>query len=451
MSRHGDPPHLLRLAYDLIALVLRSPATARIALRREFERWCSAPVRALARLHRNGPIRATRLTVVVGSVGKTTTRKALHHALDCPERDFSHSNYGSALAANLLRVRRGDARAVIEAGVGGPGWMRVYASFLRPDAVVVTAIGSDHHRSFPTLAHTRDEKADMVRALGPDGVAFLNGDDPNVRWMATQTRARVVSFGLGPDNDVRGLDLRQAPDGLALDVLVGGRRWHLRSRLTGEHMAYCLLAAIAVAQHEGIELAGAIERLAGVSAEVSRMEVLTLPSGVTLIDDSQKGSLESTLAAIEALSVRPAGRRIVVFGDVEDAPGKLREYQRQVGERIGAVADVVYWIGGRSGLQGVRVGAARSGLPAECIHALDTDPSAAGRRLIDDLRAGDVVLIKGRSSLQLRRLVLALCGRRVSCDAQLCRLRVRCCDDCPLLDAPASLRANHFVTRYQRN
>ena len=35
------------------------------------------------------------------------------------------------------------------------------------------------------------------------GVAVLNGDDANVRWMAGQSPARIVWFGLGEGNDIR--------------------------------------------------------------------------------------------------------------------------------------------------------------------------------------------------------------------------------------------------------
>ena len=48
----------------------------------------------------------------------------------------------------------------------------------------------------------------MVRALTRSGTAILNGDDPNVRWMASQTRARSVTFGLEAHNDVRAADIR---------------------------------------------------------------------------------------------------------------------------------------------------------------------------------------------------------------------------------------------------
>ena len=78
----------------------------------------------------------------------------------------------------------------------------------RPDVAVITAVGSEHHRSLGTLEVTRAEKSWMVQALPAAGVAVLNGDDPNVMWMRQKTRARVVTFGFGAACDVRADDVR---------------------------------------------------------------------------------------------------------------------------------------------------------------------------------------------------------------------------------------------------
>ena len=77
--------------------------------------------------------------------------------------------------------------------------MRIYASDTRPDVVVVTTIATDHWPTLHTLERTRDEKADILRALSSSGLAVMNADDPNVRWMASQARARVVWFGTSKD------------------------------------------------------------------------------------------------------------------------------------------------------------------------------------------------------------------------------------------------------------
>jgi len=53
--------------------------------------------------------------------------------------------------------------------------------------------------------------------------------------------------------------------------------------------------------------------------------------------------------------------------------------------------------------------------------------------LKDDLRAGDVVLIKGRDTQRLARVAFALMGRQVRCELKSCDAKVEC-EPCPMLE-----------------
>lgn len=447
MTTPESPLSILR---DLVRIFALGPRRYGVFLTREAQ-WLWPLVRRLALFYRRAFIGRTTLVAVVGSVGKSTTRRAVHAALACPDRGFSFSNYGIALAANVLRIRRQDRHAVVEAGIGGPGWMRIYAKFMQPDMVVVTAIKSDHFRSFPTLEHTREEKADMVRGLGPDQVVFLNGDDPNVLWMASQTRARVVTFGLRPDCDVRAEGLVADAAGLRFELVAEGLRQPVAVQLHGAHLVHAALAAAAIAVYEGVAPVEIARRLAVVAPEVSRMQPVTLPGDVRLIDDCYKGSLESTLAAADALRGMPAVRRVFVLGGIEDPPGDIRVAKREVGRRIGEAADVLYSLTSKKNLNPLDVAAKAAGLSGERIHALGSSMPALIDRLRADLRPGDVVLLKGRGRQRLQRVVLALAGREVRCRASYCSAPVASCDVCPLLAAPPELFDNRFIARYVRS
>src|ERR1700733_1001130 len=151
----------------------------KIFMRREFDNLGNR-LKRLAGFYRKRVLKRTRIVAVVGSLGKTTTGQGISVALNCPGRNFSFSNYGSSLAGNLLRVRRRDDYAVIEAGVTGPGQMDSYAKMIRPNLVVVTSVKSEHNCSFAMLLDTRAEKVKMVRTLPQKGIAVLNGDDESV-------------------------------------------------------------------------------------------------------------------------------------------------------------------------------------------------------------------------------------------------------------------------------
>ncbi|MCK4513568.1 hypothetical protein KAW64_17590, partial [bacterium] len=130
------------------------------------------------------------MIAVVGSYGKTTTTRAVMAALGLPAERHVGRNAGASLLVGLLRGGLRAAYRVIEVGIAAPGDMVRAASRVRPDMVVVTCIDSEHHLSFGTLERTRQEKAAMLRILSEDGLAVLNGDDPNVLWMGGETAAR---------------------------------------------------------------------------------------------------------------------------------------------------------------------------------------------------------------------------------------------------------------------
>ena len=166
---------------DLLALVRTPPGRRRFLGWAYYAGW---PVFAtLASVWRRTLLRRARVVCVVGSLGKTTTARAVATALGEALYPSMGGAWGHA-AFPLLRARPGQRHIVVEVAIAGPGQMSRYPPILRPDLAVVTSIGSEHNRSLGTLERTRHEKAEMVRSLPATGRAILNGDDPNVRWMA---------------------------------------------------------------------------------------------------------------------------------------------------------------------------------------------------------------------------------------------------------------------------
>src|SRR4029078_11316755 len=112
--------------------------------------------------------------------GKTTTTRAITLALGRTPHPWLAGNGFSYLALAVLRIRPGGRHTAIEVGISGPGQMAGYAELLRPDIAVVTSIGREHSGTLKSLETTRQEKAELVRALPSSGLAVLNSDDPNV-------------------------------------------------------------------------------------------------------------------------------------------------------------------------------------------------------------------------------------------------------------------------------
>ena len=73
-------------------------------------------------------------------------------------------------------------------------------------------------------------------------------------------------------------------------------------------------------------------------------------------------------------------------------------------------------------------------MPACAIHDGGRDVLSAAAALRTLLEPGDVVLVKGRGSQRFERIRLLLAGRRVGCDIPTCKVHVRPCSDCGMLE-----------------
>lgn len=398
----------------------------------------TVPMLLAAGLVRRTAARRARVIVVVGTYGKTTTTRAIRAALRLPPSPWVEANANclSLVPLAFFHGLRQSREVVIEVGIGAPEQMAWFAWALRPSVVVVTCIGHEHIQSFRDLDHLRDEKAAMVRALPANGVAVLNGDDANVMWMASQTKARIVTYGFAQGLDVRGTDLTLAwPHGARLSLSVGGDCVVLDTCLVGDGLIHGLLAAAAVADIEGLGLATFSQSLASMPATRGRLQPVVLAGGITVLRDDYKSTPETVLEALDTLRRLPARRRIAVVGDLDMPPPPERHWYRVVGEKVAQVADLAVFVGAK--FDRYRVGARAGGMRDDQMHHVRTVQEATSF-LRECLGSDDVVLVKGRETQRLTRIILALAGRDVRCPVEQCRLHLTFCDDCPLLEHDAS-------------
>ncbi len=387
----------------------------------------------IAFLYRRLFLRRVKIIVIIGSYGKTTTLRAIKTALGRPLSKYYQGNCWSYVAAAVLRIRPRDAFEAIEIGIDGKGQMATYARLVNPQLVVVTSIGSEHHRSLGDLQQTRSEKSQMIRQLSPRATVFLNGDDSNVRWMRQRTRARLVTFGFCPDNDVRAILVYTTfSDGTRFRLLMNKIDVSVKTRLLGRHMVYPVLSALAVAHVLGIPLQSTINRLGIFDPTPGRMQKVELKNHILLIRDEFKSSLETIQKAFKVLERRSGKRKIIVMGEVSEPPGSQGPIYREIGGEMAAIFDQIVIVG--VNYQRYASGATKAGFSREQIFDAGNSIMEAIRYLKKHLKSGDIVFIKGRDTQRLERISLALMGRKVKCDIQSCDARPHRCDTCPMLE-----------------
>lgn len=380
------------------------------------------PVAALQRLAGSWRDRlGDGLTVVgiTGSVGKTSTKEVVAAVLG--ERFATYRSPGNlnneiGLPLSLLEIAAGTEVAVLEmGGAYAFGELTLLAGVAKPKIAVVTNIHPVHLERMGSIGAIAETKAELVDALPAGGVAVLNGDDPRVRAMAPRCPGRVLFYGLGPDNDVRGSEVvTEALEGTSFLLELEGERSHLKVPLVGGHAVELALAALAVGHALGMDVAEMLTGFRDPEIQV-RLLVVPGPRGSRLIDDTYNASTPSVLSALgllAALQPAPPARTFAVLGDMRELGELEEEEHRVVGRRVGEVADVVVTYGELARLIAAEASAATIGRvdgrpPTVQSFGLDQRGDLIGF-LLGVLREGDVVLLKGSRGLRMEEMVTAL-------------------------------------------
>ncbi|WP_410634245.1 UDP-N-acetylmuramoyl-tripeptide--D-alanyl-D-alanine ligase [Amycolatopsis sp. cmx-4-83] len=356
------------------------------------------------------------LTVVgvTGSSGKTSTKDVIAQLLEplgptvAPPGSFNNE-LGHPWTA--LRADASTRHLVLELSARGPGHIAHLAEIAPPKIGVVLNVGTAHVGEFGSREGIAKTKGELVEALPADGVAILNADDPLVSAMASRTKARVVFVGESPSAQVRA-------EGITLDdearasfrLVTPSGEADVKLPLHGEHHVGNALSAAAVALELGATPAEVATRLSGLERRSARrMEVVTREDGVTILNDSFNANPESMRAGLKALAAmtRESGRRswavLGVMGELgADAITAHDEIGRLV-VRLNIAKLVV--IGPEAAA--MHQGAHQEGSWGE-ESTLVPDVRAAIALLHDQLRPGDVVLVKASKAAGLWRVAEAL-------------------------------------------
>ena len=346
------------------------------------------------------------LVAITGSAGKTTTKEAIAAALGAKFKVLkSKGNLNNAfgLPLQLLRVEPDDEFAVVEMGMNHLGEIAALARIAVPDWGVVTNVGNAHVENFADgQAGIARAKFELVASLPAGGVAFLNADDAYVSQFGRDFVGKVVYFGQGPCANPRILKIRETLDGVEVDFRAQEQEGSVKLDLLGAHNAMNAMAGLAVALEAGVELDAAVAALSTLTAGDKRGQVLEL-GGATILNDCYNSNPEALKSMIRTLAARPAkGRRILVAGEMLELGDHAEALHTACG-KAAAEAGIELVAGVQGNAKFLATAAVAGGAQAVFL----VDATAAGQWMAQNVRAGDVVLVKGSRGVHLERAIEA--------------------------------------------
>ena len=353
----------------------------------------------LAKLAR-ARVRQSGCTVVAitGSMGKTTTKNAIAAVLKsaCPVV-ASSGNLNTLLGLSLTLVNQDfDAKTklVLEMGASAKGDIAAMCAYFKPDISVVTNIRGVHLETFGTLEGVQQAKGELVRALGNNGLACLNGDDPLSAPLSAWCAGRSVTYGVDSTNDITPADITATLP------------------LLGKHVMYVAMAAYAVGRAFGMTRTDINDALGRLEPEKGRLCRLKGRNGAILIDDSYNSSPDAMQSALEVVKDLKARRRIVFMGDMLELGSDSVMHHSHVIQQALAHADQVIVVGS--------IGQkATDGLPhsdGQSVQVFEDSTQVA--QLLDagkvyTPRPGDLILVKGSQGSRMERISRALLDKTI--------------------------------------
>jgi UDP-N-acetylmuramoyl-tripeptide--D-alanyl-D-alanine ligase len=349
---------------------------------------------------------------ITGSAGKTTAKELCAQVL--AQNGFrvlrNEKNYNNGLGHPLtvLRLARENDFdvAVLEMGMSTPlNEIERLCRISPPDVAVELNVLPVHIEHLGTIERIAQAKAELVENMKPSGVAVLNADDERVAAMRElSSGSRVLTYGIANKADVSASAVRA--------VRFGETRFQLHTplgeadvvlRLTGQHNVSNALAAAAVGVCFDLAPAKIAAALETVAPPPMRGEILRFRAGFEVINDSYNSNPDALLGMVTTLieNGAHARRKIVVAGEMLELGQTAGETHRGVGEKIADAGVDVLW--GVRGFARDMIAGAQAGNIAEA--RFFEDSAAAADEIVNLLRAGDLVLVKGSRGVRMEKVV----------------------------------------------
>jgi UDP-N-acetylmuramoyl-tripeptide--D-alanyl-D-alanine ligase len=354
-----------------------------------------------------------RLAAVTGSAGKTTTKEILAALLAARFRVLKSTgnlNNEFGLPLQLLRLEDSDEAAVVELGMSHAGELKRLAEIARPDVGVVTRVAPVHLEFFTSIDEIALAKRELIEGLqGGESIAVLNADDSRVARFAEVAPGKVLTFGFAEAADFRAENTSdRGVKGSEFDFIGPEGKTRLALALAGRHNVSNALAALAAASAWGVGAADAKEVFPHLQPAGMRGGMIRYEEDFLVINDCYNSNPVALAAMIELFLQTPApARHILAVGEMLELGPSSAKLHREAGLAAAEAGKLSWIIGVQGDAESFIQGAIEGGHPEQTTRFFPTSEEA-GKFIVDMIRSGDVMLVKGSRGVKMERIIEAL-------------------------------------------
>lgn len=323
-----------------------------------------------------------KVIAVTGSIGKTSTKEAIFMILKNKYRGEVASNPGNlnsefGMPLAILGFKNQPSKIgwlwilpiayvrsfitaklpqylILEMAADKPGDIKYLTSVATPQIAVLTSIGPTHLEKFHTIEAVAEEKFNLIKALPENGIAVLNGDDPNIQKLIPGVKVKKILFFAKP-------------------------------------LEIATKAAIAAAQALDIPQEESKKILRFFEMPEGRLNTLAGINGSVIIDDSYNANPLSMKAALEKLASSTGKRKIALLGDMRELGEGSLNFHKQIARLAREKADLFITVGPYF-------------RQCQSDHWFATTGEIKDW-LLKEIKEGDIILIKASHGIELYKIV----------------------------------------------
>ena len=295
--------------------------------------------------------------VVAGTHGKTTTTTLTSFALSQAGQEPGYLIGGVPLDLPSGNELGGSASPfVIEGDEYDSAFFDKRSKFIhyRPKVLVMNNLEFDHGDIFRDLQDISRSFSHLLRIVPSDGFVLRNGDDPNLLDLPDAPWTRIISVGVGEDNEFRITDFTEDADGSRFGLSWKGEPvmqvdWNMPGLFNARNLAMATLASVLSQQicqadepfdissqnpFSGVSMPDFSE-CAGVKR---RQEILHDSEEIVVLSDFAHHPT-AIAGALESLRARWSGREIIACFEPRSNTAVTNVFEDRFADAL-AVADV---------------------------------------------------------------------------------------------------------------
>ena len=381
----------------------------------------------LAGYRRNALVPDVKVIGITGSSGKTTVKEMTASIFETAfARNPGHSvlktqgnlNNLIGLPLSLLKIDGGHQVAIMEMGMNRPGEIERLAQIADPEIGCITNVQAAHLEGLGSIEGVARAKAELFATMSDRGVRVVNFDDPLVRKLGGAYGDNIIGFAVTPDGRrfkpavraTRIVNLGEVGMRFTLHI----NKWRKRFTIpaTGAHNVANCMAAAAIATAAGVAPEIIANGLMHYSSGDKRLQLVDLPGGVRVVNDSYNANPASMAAALKTvIKFGKRCKRIALLGDMFELGQGADKAHRELGTLVAELGfDYLGVTGEFAGI--VAEMAEKYGMEKSRIRTCSSKKEMAEwvSKLInqEEICPGDWLLIKGSRGMQMEQVLHSL-------------------------------------------